>query len=263
MSTTCDKVAMCMGFLLLSAPAAAQDAPYACMEQALTSEGQCASFTDTLDGHVAAGRVTLSFFGTYRAVGTGERLGRNNGGATLTLIEVEAGSFSADVNSCPSTSRRNLVLNVELRAAGPVNNGQNGNVRIVNNPSGPDLGIADINGLAPNSTFTLVMAQSDAPNALPHYLLAEFSTNSEGDAVVVLATELVNAYIGANPSRDADLDGVAEGPAPGAVANGAITVSMDFFRVYAADGNANVFGVSPDDLSGGIVLTSERIADPS
>ncbi len=150
---------------------------------------------------------------------------------------------------------------VDLLPAGPVQSGQSGAIAIVNDPNGPDLAIFDIDGLAANTTFTIVMAQSPAPNALPTYLLSEFTTNDSGSAHVVLTTEIVNAYLGANPGRDLDLDGIPDGPAAGAVANGAITISLDFFRVYAADGNANVFGVSADDLSGAIVLTSERIPD--
>ncbi|MDD9942018.1 MAG: hypothetical protein OXU20_13315 [Myxococcales bacterium] len=253
----------CVLFLQLASSATAQDAVYECTEEQPVGSGQCDEFTSTNDEHVDAGRATRSFFGTYRTVGTRESLGRNTGDVVTTLVEIGEDSYSLDPNNCPVTPVPNISFTVDLRPAGPVNIGQSGTVRIVSNPNGADLAVARIFDLAPNTTFTLVMAESDAPNALPHYLLAEFTTDADGDAVVVLATEIVNAYIGANPGQDADLDGIPDGPNAGAVANGAITISLDFFRVYAADGNANVFGVSPNDLSGAIVLTSDRIPDPS
>lgn len=152
------------------------------------------------------------------------------------------------------------IVVIDLIAAGQGVPNASGFAIIFGDRDGDDRAIFSVSGLAPKNTFTLMMAQSPAPNTLPAYLLTEFTTGSDGTARFDVEAELINAYIGVNPSRE-DENGIAGVPGAGSIANGARTISMDFFRIYNAQGAANVFGRSADEPSGAIVLTSERIPD--
>ena len=163
--------------------------------------------------------------------------------------------------SAHSTFANHVVL-LDLVSIGQGGPNASGNVLIFHDADGDDKAIINVRGLAARTTFTFVMAQSPNPNTLPIYLLTEFKTDRRGTATFDVEAELFNAFIGVNVNLE-DANGVADVGGAGAVANGASTISMDFFRVYNTNGNANVFGRSSDELSGAIVLTSERIPDES
>ena len=93
-----------MVLLFLDSSAMAQSGVYECMEQQASGQAQCDEFSATNDEHVAAGRATRSSFGTYRTVGTGERLGFRTGSVVSTLFAIGNGSFSTDRDNCPVSS---------------------------------------------------------------------------------------------------------------------------------------------------------------
>lgn len=148
---------------------------------------------------------------------------------------------------------------IRVGAGGP---NATGTAILFHDRDGDDKGIFSVSGLAPNTVFTLMMTQSPNPNTLPAYLVTEFRTDDYGKARFAVELEIFNAYIGVNLATQ-DANGVSNTPGigDGAVANGAITISMDFFRIYNTNGNANVFGRSPNELAGAVVLASERIPD--
>lgn len=132
-----------------------------------------------------------------------------------------------------------------------------GLIIIENHDSTPDTLLMQVAGLKAHTRFTLFITQSADGGRLPAQFLSEFTTDRRGQANVTLITEIGNAFASANQSLENE-EGVADVAGAGGIANGANTIALNWFRIYAAEGGMNVFGGSEAENGGGLALTSEQ-----
>lgn len=153
-----------------------------------------------------------------------------------------------------SASAEDGLIGIGLESGGMTSDA-NGLIIVENHSAGPDSLLLQASGLAAHTRYTLFITQSATPGALPAQLLTEFTTDERGQGNVTLITEIGNAFASANQQLENE-QGVADSAGAGGIANGANTIALNWFRVYAAEGGMNVFGGSEDEQGGGLVLTS-------
>lgn len=148
------------------------------------------------------------------------------------------------------------LLGINLKGSGTAPDAS-GLIIVENNSSRADTLLMQVTGLAVHTRFTLFITQSADGGRLPAQFLSEFTTDRNGQANVTLITEIGNAFASANQELENE-EGVADVAGAGGVANGANTIALNWFRIYAAEGGMNVFGGSEAENGGGLALTSEQ-----
>ena len=124
--------------------------------------------------------------------------------------------------------------------------------RIFNDERGTDL-------------VRLLCENMTPPGAIPVSFVGQLRADRLGIGRRVAELEFVNAFMGLNPSMDSGT-GVVDARGAGALGNGGLTVSLDYFRIYqgmpAIGAAPTVFGTAADPPGGVLVATSDRIPDP-
>ncbi len=137
--------------------------------------------------------------------------------------------------------------------------------RIFNDEKGTDLVRMLCENMTPRMVYTLFLGQSATPGAIPVSFVGQLKADRQGTARFVAELEILNAFMGLNPSMDSGT-GIVDVRGAGALGNGGLTVSLDYFRIYqgmpAVGGSPTVFGIAADQPGGVLVATSDRIPDP-
>jgi hypothetical protein len=133
--------------------------------------------------------------------------------------------------------------------------------RIFNDEKGTDLVRLLCENMTPRTIYTLFLGQSATPGAIPVSFVGQLRADRQGIGRLVAELEIVNAFIGMDSGT-----GVVDVRGAGALGNGGLTVSLDYFRIYqgmpAVGGAPTVFGIAADQPGGVLVATSDRIPDP-
>jgi len=116
-----------------------------------------------------------------------------------------------------------------------------GTATITSNPDGPDTLRLQVANLEPNQEHTVYLAASPLIGALPAQYLGFFRTAVNGAGSFSAVTEVMDAYLGANPSMTNTTTGIAP-PAAGVLANGALPIPLDWMRIHRAQPTAGSAG---------------------
>jgi hypothetical protein len=136
----------------------------------------------------------------------------------------------------------------------------NGTATITSNPNGPDTLQLQVANLEPNQEHTVYLAASPQADALPVQYLGVFRTSVNGTGSFAAVTEVLDAYLAANPALADRTTGVAPAAA-GVLANGARAIPLDWIRIYraqpAAGGAATVFGKNGAEPGGAHLISTD------
>ncbi len=136
-----------------------------------------------------------------------------------------------------------------------------GQAMVINNPRGPDEFMIRLQGLPTSTRYTVFLTNSPTLGALPAHFVGEFTSAglalgaNGANGVFRASTEVINVFASHNAQLEND-QGIADVPAAGALALGANTISLNWIRIYLAEGNLSVFGTSENDVGGGLAFTS-------
>jgi hypothetical protein len=108
-----------------------------------------------------------------------------------------------------------------------------GTATITSNPDAPDTLQLQLANLEPNVEHSVYLAASPFIGALPVQYLGFFRTAVDGTGSFYAVTEVMDAYLGANPAMTDKVTGIAP-PAAGVLANGAFPIPLDWIRIYRA-----------------------------
>lgn len=151
----------------------------------------------------------------------------------------------------------------QLVVSPQINQPATGTVTVFDNPTGPDNVAIQVQGLTPNTRYTVMLANSPVDGALPTQLVREYMTNNTGAATFTFKTEVTNAFSAANQMLE-NQQGVADVLAAGAFAMGANTIPLNWLRIHEADPTNNVglpatvFGASEYEMGGRHVMSTSQ-----
>jgi hypothetical protein len=161
--------------------------------------------------------------------------------ASTGLVEAAPASFDVVISAQAGSQEPNIVCVAT----------------VMNDPAGPDVAKWKCDGLIPGSTYVAVLGQSPTLGAIPVSFLGQFTATPNGKAIFKFEVEIVNAYIGVNPTLE-DPNGIANITGAGALAAGGKWVPLRFFRLYRSTPGTTaptVFGVAPG-VPGGLMVAA-------
>lgn len=159
------------------------------------------------------------------------------------------------------------IIKIPLQASSQIPFGK-GIVTIKDNPKGPDQMLLRTQGMTPNQRVVVLLTQNQKPGGLPAQMLGEFTTDNAGKGILIIRSEIINAFASANRAQE-NSQGIASSgqtppagllPSLGGTAN---TIPLNFFRGYVVnDAINNAFG--PDEYTpGGSPIFESTVAIPN